>query len=45
MLVDDLNADFKAADFDESESKGEMFILLPMFGMFGKIPSTMRLTY
>ena len=46
-FVDDLNADFKAADLFDKDSKGDdRFILLPpIFGAFGNIPSTKRLTY
>ena len=47
MFVEDLNADFNAADLDDKESNGdEIFMLLPLiFGAFGKIPSTILLIY
>ena len=47
MFVEDLNADFNAADLDDRESNGDdIFMLLPLiFGAFGKIPSTIRLIY
>lgn len=47
MFVEDLNADFNAADLDDRESNGDdIFMLLPLiFGAFGKIPSTIRLIW